>query len=87
MCGLGEVACGRRAREVLDGLGDPAAGEWPEWSGLAYHLRRRLSVPEAARVGPVVDIRGTPEAWRRARALGRYLAVVPAEVRRVELGD
>ena len=85
--GLGEVACARRARHVLDGLGDPAAGEWSEWTGAAYHLRRRLTVDEAVRVGPVRDIRGTPEARRRARALGRYLDVIPAAVVAAELGD
>ena len=36
---------------------------------VGYHIRRRLSAAEEARVGPVVDIRGTEEARRR------YLAV------------
>ena len=85
MRGLGEVACARRAVAVLDGLGDPAAGEWTEWSGLALHLRRRLAADEAARVGPVRDIRGTPEAQRRVRALGRYLDAIPPAVVAAEL--
>ena len=85
--GLGEVMCGNRAVRVLDGLGDPGAGEWREWSGVAFHLRRRLSVAEAAEVGPARDIRGTSEAWRRAQALGRHLAVIPAAVVAAELGN
>ena len=84
MRGLGEVACARRALQVLDGLGDPAAGQWCEWSGV-FHLRRRLAADEAARVGPVRDIRGTPEAQRRVRALGRYLDAIPPAVVAAEL--
>ena len=86
MAYYGEVMCARRAVAVLDGLGDPGAGEWREWSGLAFHLRRRLSAGEAAQVGPVRDIRGTPEAQRRARALGRHLAAIPDAMVRAELG-
>lgn len=53
---------------------------------MAYHVRRRLSVVEATRVGPVRDIRGTPEAQRRARALGRHLDVIPPAVVAAEVG-
>lgn len=86
MAYYGEVICARRAVRALAGLGDPDAGQWREWSGFAFHLRRRLSVAEAAEVGEVLDIRGTPEAARRARALGRHLDAVPVRVQRAELG-
>lgn len=70
----------------LRGVGDPAAGEWREWTGRAFHLRRRLTVREAAEVGPVVDVRGTAEAHRRAQRLGDLLQLAPAEVLTDELG-
>jgi hypothetical protein len=74
------------ARRQLAGVGDPAAGEWTEWTGRAFHLRRRLGAREMPRVGPVVDVRGTPEARRRAARLGDLLRYVPAEVLNDELG-
>lgn len=62
------------------------AGEWAEWTGRAFHLRRRLNSREAQSVGPVVDIRRTPEAARRAARLGDLLRHVPAEALIDELG-
>ena len=59
----------------LDGVGDASLGEWVE-AVTAFHLRRRLSKQEELLVGPVVDIRGTPEAWRRFKA-------VPARARKL----
>ena len=74
------------ARKVLDGVGDRRRGEWMERHG-ALHLRRRLSQSEELLVGPVVDIRGTDEAKRRAEALPpEFLARVPAEVLVEEIG-
>jgi hypothetical protein len=70
----------------LSGVGDPALGEWREWTGRAFHLRRRLSVREAGHVGPVLDIRRTPEAASRAARLGDLLRYAPAEVLAEELG-
>lgn len=77
-----EAECERQ----LSGVGDAALGEWREWTGRAFHLRRRLSVQEQRDVGPVVDIRGTKEARRRAERLGPMLAYVPQEVLADELG-
>lgn len=70
----------------LRGVGDPRLGEWREWTGRAFHLRRRLSVREQADVGPVVDIRRSAEARCRAAALGEMLRYAPAEVLTDELG-
>lgn len=70
----------------LRGVGDPRLGEWREWTGRAFHLRRRLSVREQADVGPVVDIRCSVEARHRADALGALLIYAPAEVLADELG-
>lgn len=66
------VALERMARKELDGVGDPALGEWSEMGG-AFHLRRRLTEAEAAPIGPVVDVRGTAEAERRLAAVRHLL--------------
>jgi hypothetical protein len=76
----------REAVRQLQGVGDPSLGEWREWSGRAFHLRRRLSAREQRTVGPVVDVRGTPEAARRAEVLGDLLRHAPPEVLVDELG-
>ena len=67
-------------------MGDVSLGEWREWSGKAFHIRRRLSQVEQESVGPVVDIRRTPEALMRARRLGPMLRLAPAEVLEEEIG-
>jgi hypothetical protein len=66
----------RFAVAALTGVGDPSLGEWDEYGGYAFHVRRRLSIEEAATVGPVVDVRGTEDGRRRCAALRRY--VLPA---------
>lgn len=71
----------REAREeiayaLLEGRGDPEAGEWIEDRPQAFHLRRRLSSTEAAQLpggGELRDIRGTWEAKKRLDAVRRYL--------------
>ncbi len=59
----------RRARALaeraLQGVGARGLGEWRENGDIAYHLRRRLTDDEQAEVGPVIDIRGTPEVNAR----------------------
>lgn len=59
----------RAALEELAGVGDPTLGEWHELTKKAYHIRRRLTPEEEAKVGPAIDIRGTEEAFGRARAV------------------
>lgn len=70
---LGPTTLAVVAEKVLDGVGDATLGEWREWTGRAYHLRRRLSATEQAVVGEVVDVRGTPEAERRLRPVRHLL--------------
>ena len=64
--------------KTLQGVGSAALGEWDEWTGRAYHIRRRLSEREAKATGPVVDIRGTPEAKARIDRVARYLPPLQA---------
>lgn len=80
------AALEQEAERQLAGVGDAAAGEWREWTGFAFHLRRRLSGREAHLVGPVVDIRHSPEAAERAERLGPLLAMVPPEWLAAEVG-
>jgi hypothetical protein len=61
------------ALETLAGVGDASRGEWHEWSGKAYHIRRRLNAAEDLLVGPVVDVRGTVEATMRLMPVHRLL--------------
>lgn len=68
------------ALRCLSGVGDAAAGEWREIGEKAVHLRRRLTVDEAALVGGVVDVRGTAEAMRRFNRMQRHLPVGCTEV-------
>ena len=74
------------AERQLAGVGDAELGEWREWTGYAFHIRRRLTWREQRRVGPVVDVRRTPEAAARAARLGELLRIVPPEILAEELG-
>lgn len=61
------------AHTALQGVGDPSTGEWEEFTGYAFHLRRRLKRSEEAIVGPVVDIRGTAEAQMRMESVRMWI--------------
>lgn len=65
------------AEKVLDGVGSQIAGEWHQWTGKAYHIRRRLTLEEMNVTGPIMDIRGTPEAVLR---LAPVRHIVPPEI-------
>jgi hypothetical protein len=51
-----------------------------------FHIRRRLTPAEQKHVGPVVDIRRTPEARQRVLAVGRLLIFASPEVLADEAG-
>lgn len=57
------------ALKALDGVGDAALGQWEEFSGVAFHIRRRLRPSEQELVGRAIDIRGTKEFNRRVKAI------------------
>lgn len=61
---LGRDELERRALRALFGVGD-RSHEWREWTGRAFHVRRRLTEREQRLVGPAIDIRGTAEAIER----------------------
>ncbi len=60
------------AKWALSGVGNPLR-EWREWTGRAYHIRRRLTAEEQERVGQVKDLRGTPEAKERFQSMEMVL--------------
>jgi hypothetical protein len=60
------------ALAALAGVGDTGQ-EWEEWTGRAFHLRRRLTAEEENITGPVLDVRGTEEGRRRADRMRRIL--------------
>ncbi len=63
----------RCALDALKGVGDSGLGQWEEWSGFAYHVRRRLTGEEQAGTGDAVDVRGTPEQERIYQEMEPYL--------------
>ena len=76
----------REALTQLTGVGDASLGEWEEWTGRAFHVRRRLSPAEAKHVGPVADIRRTDEARMRASRVPGLRSLAPPEILAEELG-
>jgi len=76
----------REAERQLFGVGDASRGEWREWSGKAFHIRRRLTEREQRRTGPAEDIRRSDEARMRAGRVADRLRLAPPEVLEDELG-
>lgn len=70
------------ALDALDEVGDAMLGEWHEWNGYAYHIRRRLSAVEQLSVGPAIDVRGTPEGARRTARMQRFLPITHRGIER-----
>jgi hypothetical protein len=60
------------------------ARQWHEWTGRAYHVRRRLTAAEQEATGPAVDCRGTQE-WRQR--LDALRAVLPELALRLALEE
>lgn len=75
---LGRLALASVALRHLYGVGRTVVveghpHEWHEWTGYAYHVRRRLTVEEQETIGDVLDCRGTDEWQRRFDAMGDAL--------------
>ncbi|HMH93884.1 MAG TPA: hypothetical protein VK586_22740 [Streptosporangiaceae bacterium] len=78
----------QEAERALAGVGDASLGEWREWTGKAFHIRRRLSEREQQRTGLVVaDIRRTPEALQRAMRVRDKLIFAGPDVLAEEIGN
>lgn len=81
---LGADDLREKAFAALEGVGDDKLGQWQEWTGRAYHVRRRLTPEEITlgNIGEVVDVRGTWEGTKRINAvrrwMGRQMGMVPA---------
>lgn len=76
---------GKLAMRALHGVGSRERGEWHEWTGKAYHVRRRLNAKEQATVGDVLDVRGKPEAMERFAAIQSVLPQQAVEMALVEI--
>lgn len=64
------------AMRALRGVGDETLGQWVEMGDVAVHVRRRLSLDEAAYYGlRVRDIRGTPEVNVRLAKVRHLLPI------------
>lgn len=63
-----------RAYEALAGVGAIALGQWEEWTGRAFHVRRRLSTEEIrlGGIGEVIDVRGTWEGRKRIERVRQW---------------
>ena len=70
---LGFPELRKAALRVLERVGSADLGQWEDTSHYddrrSVHIRRRLSLREEARVGPVRDVRGTEEEIRRAQII------------------
>lgn len=60
------------ALDALEAVGDQSK-QWEEWTGKAYHIRRRLTPEEQEYVGPVVDIRADRDEVDRRLAPVRHI--------------
>ena len=72
------------AMKVLHGVG-VLQKQWEEWSGVALHVRRRLTAKEALHTGEASDLRGTSEAKVRALRMGPILEHIPPAMLAEEL--
>ena len=61
------------ALAALAAVGDSALGEWRDWTGYAYHIRRRLSPTEQESIGEAIDLRGKLEGQDRFFAIKHLL--------------
>jgi hypothetical protein len=80
-----ESALRQHAYDALIGVGDKSV-EFHEFSGYAYHLRRRLTKEEELRVGCVIDLRNTEEALKRFEAIKASLPQQAIRLAMEEMG-
>lgn len=82
--------CERKLRPfafvALAGVGNWSE-QWQDFSGYAFHLRRRLTEEEQAMVGPAVDCRDSEEGLRRFREIKHVLPQRAILLASKELGN
>ena len=61
------------------GVGDKVH-EWHDWTGKAYHVRRRLRPDEEVTIGCAIDLRRTEEAAQRFLSIRHLLPVEAVEL-------
>ena len=71
--GLGRTQLRNLALGALHGVGAPLLGQWDEWTGRAFHLRRRVRPEEEEIVGGMLDIRGTAAVGERLAPVRAWL--------------
>lgn len=82
---LGSKALRELALMALEGVGDEVTGQWEEYTGKAFHVRRRLTIEEQNPIGPAVDVRGTREAFNRLNAIRIVMPYLPEEMLMAEM--
>ena len=70
----------------LAGVGDRSK-EWTEFTGRAFHLRRRLTAEEQTVIGDAIDCRGTEEGVLRLAAIRASLPAPVVQLALQELGE
>ena len=73
------------ALSAIESVGDETAGQWEEFTGKAFHIRRRLTMEEQESIGEAVDIRGTAEARNRINAVRVVVPFLPEEMVMAEM--
>lgn len=77
----------RFAIGCLAGVGSLLDGrQFEEWTGYAYHVRRRLTHEEQQQIGDALDCRGTDEGRRRFQAVQLTIPAVAVEMAYMEIG-
>lgn len=71
---------------ALNHVGENARKDIHEWTGYAFHIRRRLTPKEQAGVGEAVDLRKSGEGYARLRAIRDLLPSQAIALARRELG-
>ena len=59
--------------------------EWLEWTGYAFHVRRRLTKQEQDQIGDAIDCRDTEEGRQRFEAIKHELPKQAVELAKMEI--
>lgn len=82
---LGSKILRQYALDALRDVGDEVSGQWEEYTGKTFHIRRRLTLEEQSSIGEAIDIRGTREAMNRINAVCIVVPFLPEEMVMAEM--